>query len=381
MNERGTDIEFDFFDEPETEEAVRAKPRAPRRPGGPPRPPVRPPAGFTPVLRLVGLIAFAIVIVVLLVFWVNSCRAEGKRATYEDYLEAMSAIAGDSEQVGRELNEALTTPGIRPAQLQQTLAGLAQQQEQDVVRTRQLEPPGRLKEQHEEAVEALQFRASGLRNLQDAFRQAPNKKAADVGALLAAPMRRLAASDVIWNDQFAAASKAVMEEQEIRGIAVPTSAFLTDADLATERAMEPIWKRISGTSAGQQVTGRHGNGLVSVRALPSGQFLQRDAENFIVATVDLRFEVTIENSGEAQEVRVKVRLTVPQSPRPIRREQTVNIIDPGERQTVVFGNLSAIVQFDQKVNLKIEVAPVPGEENLTNNSATYPTTFTLTPEP
>lgn len=378
MSERGTDIEFDFFDEPETEEATRARPRAPRRPGAP-RPPARPPAGFTPLLRLVGLIAFAIVIIVLLVFWVNSCRAEGKRATYEDYLEAMTTIAGDSEQVGRDLNASLTTPGIKSTDLQQTLGGLAQQQEQDVVRARQLEPPGRLREQHEQAVEALQFRASGLRSLQDAFRQAPNKKAAEVGELLAAPMRRLAASDVIWDDQFVSASRAVMEEQEIRGIEVPDSTVLPDPDLATKRAMEPIWKRISGASTGQRVTGRHGNGLVSVRALPSGQFLQRDADNFIVATVDLRFEVTIENSGEAQEVRVKVRLTVPQTPRPIRREQTVNIIDPGERQTAVFGNLSQIVQFDQKVNMKVEIAPVPGEENLSNNSATYPVTFTLTP--
>jgi hypothetical protein len=378
MSDRGTDIEFDFFDEPETEEATRARPRAPRRPG-PPRPPMRPATGFTPLLRLVGLIAFAIVIIVLLVFWVNSCRAEGKRETYENYLEAMEAIAGDSANVGRDLNGALTTPGIKAADLQQTLAGLAQQQEQDVVRARQLEPPGRLRDHHEQAVEALQFRASGLRSLQDAFRQAPQKKAAEVGELLAAPMRRLAASDVIWADQFVAASRTVMREQDIQGIQVPDSLFLADPDLATKRNMEQIGKRIFGASAGQPVTGRHGNGLVSVRALPSGEVLQRDADNFIVATVDLRFEVTLENSGEAQEVRVKVRLTVPQSPRPIRREQTVNIIDPGERQTVVFGNLSDIVQFDQKVNMKVEIAPVPGEENLSNNSATYPVTFTLTP--
>ena len=57
MTERDTDIEFDFFDEPETEEAAE-RTRAPRRPPpGGPRRPIRPPAGFIPMLRLAGLIA------------------------------------------------------------------------------------------------------------------------------------------------------------------------------------------------------------------------------------------------------------------------------------------------------------------------------------
>ncbi len=62
MSERDDDnIEFDFFEEPETREAAaqqRAERRAPR--GRPPRAPLRPAAGLTPLLRLVGLIAFAI---------------------------------------------------------------------------------------------------------------------------------------------------------------------------------------------------------------------------------------------------------------------------------------------------------------------------------
>src|SRR5437588_578136 len=65
MSERDTDIEFDFFEEPETREAARPE-RPPQRGG--PRPPMRTPQGLTPLLRLVGLIAFAIVIVVLLVY-------------------------------------------------------------------------------------------------------------------------------------------------------------------------------------------------------------------------------------------------------------------------------------------------------------------------
>src|SRR5436189_176432 len=67
MTERDTDIEFDFFEEPETTEAARPERPPGTRPRGP-RPPIRTPQGVTPLLRLVGLIAFAIVIVLLLVY-------------------------------------------------------------------------------------------------------------------------------------------------------------------------------------------------------------------------------------------------------------------------------------------------------------------------
>ena len=93
MSDREPDIEFDFFEEPETQEVSGRSDRTLRRPLGrggrgprPPRGPVRPRAGFTPLLRLLGLIAFAILIVVLLLLWAQSCQEYKKRDTYGDYM-------------------------------------------------------------------------------------------------------------------------------------------------------------------------------------------------------------------------------------------------------------------------------------------------------
>ena len=83
--------------------------------------------------------------------------------------------------------------------------------------------------------------------------------------------------------------------------------------------------------------------------------------------------------GQHAQVRVQVRLTVEQSPRPIEKQATIDLINPGERKTVVFRNLGQIVQFAQKTNVVVEVEPVPGERNTANNRATYPVIFTLTP--
>src|SRR5689334_13525452 len=101
MSERDDDIlDFDFFDEPATvEQQPTQRVRMPRRrpsgtpPRGPRPPQIRPPQGFAPLFRLVGLIAFAIAIVVLLVFWVQSCQGAAKKNAYKNYVADVATIA------------------------------------------------------------------------------------------------------------------------------------------------------------------------------------------------------------------------------------------------------------------------------------------------
>src|SRR4051795_12730490 len=107
MTERDSDIEFDFFEEPETREAARPE-RPPARGG--PKPPMRTPHGFTPLLRLIGLIAFAIVIVVLLVYAIQGCQSSSKHAKYDDYMNKTSQIAANSRSIGARLTNLLSQP-------------------------------------------------------------------------------------------------------------------------------------------------------------------------------------------------------------------------------------------------------------------------------
>ncbi len=132
MSERDTDIDFDFFEEePPTEETSKPE-RVTRRqgPGGPPRPP-RAPQNLTPLLRLIGLIAFAILIIVLLVFWIQSCQASSKTSTYKSYMTKIAEVASSSQQIGRQLSQDLLAPGVKRAQLEQQLSGLARQEQLD----------------------------------------------------------------------------------------------------------------------------------------------------------------------------------------------------------------------------------------------------------
>jgi hypothetical protein len=386
MTERDTDLDFDFFDDdPEPPERFEEEgpPREPVQAGGgrpPRRPPVaRPPVGLTPLLRLAGLIAFAILIIVLLVFWISSCQGASKKNSYKRYMDRVSVVAKDSEQIGRELNDALTTPGIKFAELNTKLSGLAQQEQQDVAAVRATSPPGPLRLQHQEAVEALEFRVSGLRGLAEAFARASRtpKNVTGNALLLAGQAERLVSGDVVWDDLFKDPAIEELRRQGITGVAVPDSSFVPNPDYASTRFWEAILQRLQGAAtSGGTSGGLHGTGLISTKALPGNQELSSSTENTVTATTDLGFAVTVEDTGDSQEVQVKVTLTIQQTPSPIVQTKTIDLINPGEQKTVTFHNLGQ-VQFATRTTVKVDVQPVPEEKNTSNNSAQYPVIFSL----
>jgi len=379
MSERDTDIEFDFFEDLEPTETAQEeeRPRL-RRPGPPgPRRPGHGAQGIAPLLRLAGLILFAILVVVLLVFWAQSCNGANKRNSYRNYMEKASGVATESESDGRRLNEALTARGIKAAALANRLDALAQQELNVVNQAVQLSPPGPLRDEHLNMIEALQFRVSGLRGLADTFRRtAGSKDVAGGGVLLAEQAERLVTSDVVWDDLFKSASVLELKNQGVTGVAPPDSTFVPNPDFASSRFWVAILDRFHGVSTGGTTTGLHGTGLISVKALPSGQALDPQAENTVTARTDLGFAVTVEDTGDSQEVQVKVTLTIQQQPTPIVKTRTIDLINAGEQKTVTFHNLGQ-VQFATKTTVKVDIQPVPGEKNTSNNSAEYPVIFSL----
>ena len=386
MTEHDTDIDFDFFeDEPPTQESSRTERLIPRRgPRGPQRPP-RGPTNLTPLLRLVGLIAFAILIVVLLVFWIQSCQASSKEKTYKDYMSKVSEVAGSSQQIGRQLNQVLLAQGLKEAQLEQRIAGLARQEQLAVQRARDITPPGTLRDEHTALIQALEYRTSGLNGLASALAAtAKTKDPTRAGAVLAGQMQRLLASDVIYQDSFRAPSSAVLNRQGVTGTnssggpLVPDSTFLQSSDLVTTQAMATVLGRIrGGTTSTGSTGGLRGTNLVSVKALPQGTVLSTSTQNKIIVRTNLSFVVTVQDSGDSQEANIPVTLTIVQAGKPdVKKTQSITFINPGEQKTVTFTNFPA-PSFDQPGQIKVEVQPVQGETNTGNNSADYPVIFSI----
>src|SRR5690349_3279212 len=217
MSERD-DIEFDFFEESDTRETPEERPRRG------PRPPVRPPTGLTPLLRLIGLISFAILIILLLVLWVNGCRENKRKDAYRNYVEHVSDYANQSQRLGRQFNTLLTSRGTKESDVESELAGLAGQQDQITNNARNLDPPGHLRDQDGQMLSAFELRSNGLRGMSDAFRSTASSKNADAaGADLAVQMQRFIASDVIWQDFFKEPTKEELQKLGVTGVNVPDS--------------------------------------------------------------------------------------------------------------------------------------------------------------
>jgi hypothetical protein len=385
MTERDTDIDFDFFEEePPTQESSRTD-RLMRRPGGGPRGPQRPPrapTNLTPLLRLVGLIAFAILIIVLLVFWVQSCREAGKTRTYKNYMTKVSEVATASQQIGRGLSQALLAQGLKQAEVERRISGLARQEQLDVERARAITPPGTLRDEHDSLIEALQFRVSGLNGLANALAATANtKNTTRAGAVLASQMQRLLASDVIYDDEFKDPSSAELKRQGVTGTSVsggplvPDSNFLQSADFVTPTSMVTVLNKIRGGAVTPTQGGLHGTNIVSVKVLPGGTELSTSTQTAVTVRTNMAFEVTIKDSGDSQETSIPVKLTIVQSgSADINKRATIAFINAGEVTKVTFKNFT-ISNFTQPAVIKVEVQPVAGESNTSNNSADYPVIF------
>lgn len=366
-----SDIEFDFFDESPTVEAGGREGAPPRRRR---RMPTRPPGGPSPsFLRLALLIAGAILLAVVLVLVVNNCRGNQKKAKYQDYMEAVGGPAGESAQVGKELNDILTTPGIKLADLRSRLEGLRQQQAQIVANTSALDAPGPLREQQQSLVEAMQFRVNGLNGLSVAFAAVQGTPStAKSGEDLAVQAQRLIASDVVYQDLFKAGSIALMRKEGVTGVPVPDSTFVTNPDFGSPT----FWKQtVDRLTQSPQAGGLHGNEITSVVVQPGNQRLSTTEDNTINVTPRLSFQVNVKNSGDSQETQVVVTLTIKQDP-VIRRTQTIPVISPDETKTVVFQDIPA-PNFGSPVKVQVSVEPVSGETNTSNNTFEYPVIFSI----
>ncbi len=384
-------IEFDFFDEPETVEATQRR-RLPRleKPGGgrgggerPPRPPVRTPAGLVPLARLVGLIAVAIVIVVVLVVWVGSCQGKSPKAEYTSYVTKVRAIANADNALGKEFaSEFLSTP-LKQSVLETKLQTYAQQEQQAFTQAQQIRPPGPLRAIHQNLLNAIELRAKGLAGLGDTLAQSgavSSTKQTATAAALTQEGQLLTASDVVWEQLYRLPATQRLKDQGVTGVVIPSSQFVPNTDTVSARAIGIVMNNLGGASTGGSPSGsgKHGDQLVSVRVLPQANDLSTSSPTTIKVSVDLSFVVTVEDSGNFPEVNVPVTLTIDAGGKPIKKHQTITAIDAGAQKTVTFSGFELPTSaFGNPATVKVQVAPVAHEVFTANNSASYSVLFTL----
>ena len=337
MDPRDNEIEFDFFDdEPATTEASAPRVRLPRRGGSGPRRrrPSGPSRSLTPLLRLLALVTVVVAVLVFFGLVIQSCAATSKHDSYATYMSKVAVIARSSQDDGVATANALIAGG-KIADIDQKLTGIAQQERQNVAAAQSLSPPGPLRPENQQLVEALQLRVNGVQGLASTFAANPKSNGTGEAATLSDAADRLLASDVVWDDLFLQPATSLMKSEGVTGVQAPQSQFVANHDFVTQQSMSLLLTRLRGTvSHGGTATGLHGTNLVSVKALPNGPTLSEAATlNTVTASASLGFGVVVHDGGNFQEVNIKVTLTIQRSPpsgSAIVQTKTIQVVNPGQ---------------------------------------------------
>jgi hypothetical protein len=160
---------------------------------------------------------------------------------------------------------------------------------------------------------------------------------------------------------------------------IPESHFVANPEILSVRSFGILFASLhAGASTGGTPSGKHGDGLVSVKTKPQGLTLSTDTPTTVQVSAALAFDVTVEDSGDFQEVNVPVTLTIDAGGTPIVKRKSIQVIQAAQQLTVTFDNFELPTSaFGAKATVKVEVGPVPGEINTANNAASYSVFFTL----
>jgi hypothetical protein len=249
-----------------------------------------------------------------------------------------------------------------------------------------LDPPGKLNSANGSLKTTLEYRVTGLESLADGIPQAIESNDGNfAGSIIATPMQRFLASDVIYDDSFVGPAQQALQDDDISGIEVPEpEPFLANAAWASTAGARTLLPRLRGNGGNgggndDQSGTLRGTELIKTEALPSGAQLTTGNPVTIQASEQLAWRVTVENGGDVslEGVVVTATFTYPDTPNePQTREAEIPSIDPGQQTSVELPGPTDL-SFGDPAVLKIDVQPVSGEGNTDNNTAEYPVTITI----
>ena len=320
-----------------------------------------------------------IVVLLLLVFTVKSCRSSAKENALKDYNREVSTIASESSsQVGAEFFRLLGEGGSEsPQDLQTAISSFRVQADQQLNQAEGLDVPDEMRGAHQSLLIALEWRRDGLDYVAQRIRTAlgDSGDAADEAIQqITGQMQVFLASDVDYSTRVRPAIKSALDEAEIGGQDIAASAFLPSLDwLQADVVAEQLGQQLSAGSGrdGGEPTGPglHGTNIDSVSY--GDTTLQPDASNQLTYSADSTFAVQFTNGGDNDEFDVKVTVRIQGgSGDPVTLTDTIDQIAPKASATANLA-LEKAPPLGAAVTIRVRVAPVPGEEKTDNNEAEY----------
>jgi hypothetical protein len=331
------------------------------------RPPRRPERQQILLRRALAL-GGGLIVLILLVLAVRGCLDARKSRALSDYAADVTQIAEETERTSKRFFGKLSDPGeLSVTDFVDQVNADRSAMDSYRGRVDGLDAPGDMSEAQTALELVYELRSSAMTEIAEQMSTALG----DVGsekatATIAAQMRKLMGSDVLYTSVAAPEINGVLAANGIEGKDVPDSVFVPDGTTwLDEAAISAALGSVSGATGGE-TPGIHGLGLISTSV--NGTELTPESTTAVSAEETPEVEVQVQNQGESTENGVTVSVTVQGN----TIEGSISSIAAGEISSVTIPLTPAP---EGTGTLEVEVQQVPGEQVFENNEASYTVEF------
>jgi hypothetical protein len=318
-----------------------------------------------------------LLLLILLIVGIKGCLDSRRESALKSYNRDVSALAGEStNQVSKPLFTLLTNAGGKdPLSVETTVNEYRVTAEQEVDHAKNLSVPSQMAAAQRDLLLAFDLRAEALKKIADNVRTALGSQGADAAVTtIAGEMEALLASDVIYAQRVVPLIQQTLADQHIGGQTIASSQFLPDLGwLAPQVVSSRLLGRGLAGNKGTAKPGTHGHGLLSV-SVGSQTLSPGTTVNSVTLTTNLTFNVKVANQGSNDETGVVVSISLQGGGSPITATKTIDT-KAGTVQDVSLA-LTQTPPVGTPLRLVANVAPVPGEKVLSNNTLKYLVKFT-----
>jgi hypothetical protein len=363
----------DEFDQPTHAEAPGPRPRSARRTGGGGG---RRGGGADSGERKQLLIRRAIalgaglLVLILLVVGAKGCLDARKNRSLEDYSSNVTQIVDETNALSESFFGLLEDPG------ELSVTEFTSEVESDrgamdgfLSRVEKLSTPGDMESAQETLTLVYQLRANAMETIAARMPTALGDEGREAAIRqISSQIGVLAAADVLYNQITRHSIDNAILNNGANAPEVPRSTFVPDAVFWGDPAnLEEALSAIGGGPRPAADGGVHGTGLVAVSI--GGITLDPSVSTVIPTGTEPVVDVQVQNQGESDEADVSVSVSVDGGS---GLEQAIPSLAVGETGTA---SILLTPAPSGEVTLDVTVAPVPGEQVLDNNEATYTVSF------
>jgi hypothetical protein len=332
------------------------------------------------MVRRIAAAAIGLLVILLLVFGIKGCLNSRQEQALKDYNREVSTIVRDADANADAFYDALSSGGQASTDVQSEINQLRFRAQALTKQADGIDVPDEMRPAHRNVLLALSLLQEAMGKVAEKLPAALSTDSATaVPAVrgIAGEIQAFDAANVVYNRRGAALIKQVLDDNEIGGQTIQNSSFVQNYGWLQPSTVARRINSQAGRGAGDAGTrepapGLHGHGLLGVSV--GDLTLQPGQANRIPASSNVTFTVKVANQGDNPETDVRVRVRIRGAGDPISVQKVIDQT-MAKTETTVSIPLGQSPPIGEAVTLTVEVLPVNGEKNTSNNNASYPALF------